>query len=110
MRFGEPYDEDVEPRKWWPSRWPLWVWHIVFAFLALIVIVNSPTPLESTISLFETWCIIFGSIFIYRFVVKSIQRHKARQETAEARHDEEYHSLSPEENRIWNDLKNRLNK
>lgn len=110
MRFPS-YDDGEDPR-WWPKQWqvPLWVWaliSLVFISLASMLSVDSGSAFYN---LFGTWGIIFGGIYFWRFLKSKYIKHFHRKELDSQRQYEEYHNLSPEENKIWEDLKNKLDK
>lgn len=103
------YDDGEEPR-WWPKQWqvPLWVWAIISLTLIAVVSFLSVDSGYAFYNLFATWLIIFGGIYLWRLVKAKYMQHFHRKALDEQRHYEEYHNLSPEESKIWDDLKNKL--
>ena len=105
------YDEEPrEPKPWWPAKWPLWAWQIVFLLLAAIVTLNSDFPAAMLYNMVIMWLVIFGSIYIWRAFKRAYQVNNNRKSLDALRMEEEYHGLSPEEAKIWDDIKNKLDK
>lgn len=107
--YGDDFEDEKEPKPWWPSQWPLWVWNIFFVIFAAFIVLTNKEPLNALFNIVMTWAIIFGGYLLYKQVLKRYYNFYARQELDEQRKQDEYHGLSAEENKIWDDLKNKLN-
>lgn len=110
MRFGDNSDDsEREPKPWWPSQWSVFTWNIVFLVFLCILVVNNPEPLNALMNLSLTWVVIFGGYMGWKFITRKYENYNTRMQLDAQRKEDEYHGLSPEEDRIWDDLKKKLN-
>lgn len=100
----------ITNQKWWPGRWPLWLWQVVFVGFAVLIMWRSATPLDTLVGLVTMWVLIFGSIYGYRYIKNIYIKYGERRIFTAQKMEAEYHGLSPEEIKIWNELKNKLDK
>lgn len=110
MGSGKSDGKDFEDLydKFHPAEWPLSVWHAIFWVFAILVIIYNKAPLTAFVTLSIVWVIIFGSIYLYRFIKGIYMREANQKALAEERIKEESHKLSNDEMMKWDNLKNKL--
>lgn len=110
MRLPD-YDNGETPR-WWPSNWnvPTWGWMTIsFGFVLFLSFIAVDSFYAFT-NLFGTWLIIWVIVFASRYIERKYYNFINRQSLNEQRIHEEYHGLSDDEQKIWEDLKKKLGK
>ena len=110
MRFAD--HKNGETPRWWPSSWnvPTWGWMLITFGILLLLSIIAVDSFYAFTNLFATWIIIWVIVFISKWVENKYKYFVNRQHLNEQRTNEEYHGLSVEEQKIWEDLKNKLNK
>lgn len=107
-----PDYENGETPRWWPAHWnlPTWAWMAITFGVVVILSVIAVDGVYAFGNLFFTWLIIWGIVFTSRWVENRYKNFVNRQFLNQQRINEEYHGLSSDEQRIWEDLKNKLDK